>query len=291
VIPPSLSPQGNFLAVLTGTHLEIYATPDLHIIRRFPTTCSTGTIITWAPGSVNRSSQRILLQTDDGVHIWDVKDPEWKATLTNGSGGMGKVVSAKLSALGEEALVISDFGSRLTIWSLDDLPAGSINGVHVPIKLTQHIEIRDPKILLSGSTTESCFAFRPRNQDDTLVPLFALLSRQGSQDVLSIHAPQSYALLASTVLPTLDAQGLKWSPDGRWLAIWDTPSAGPRVWIFTADGNLFRSWSTAGSEEEGGEQLGVKSLDWCPNSRFLAIGAFDGKVTVLGTRTVSFRAS
>ncbi len=283
VTAPSISPQSNLVAILTGTNLEIYTTPDLHIHRRFPTSCSAGTAIAWAPLSA-RSSQRILLQTEDSVHVFDVRDLQWKAILTNGSGGMGKIAAARFSPSGDEILVFSEFGSRMTIWSLDDISDGSVTAPLVPLNLTQHTEIRDPKPFLGNG--ESCCGFRP-TRNTSLVPLFALLTRQGAQDVLSLHAPHTYAVLASSVISSVDAQGLKWSPDGRWIAIWDAPSAGPKVWIYTADGNSYRSWSVSGNHsDDGTEDLGVKCIEWCPKSRYLVIGTYDGKVAVLGTKTV-----
>ena len=86
----------------------------------------------------------------------------------------------------------------------------------------------------------------------------------------------------------VDAQGLKWSPDGRWLAIWDAPSAGYRVCVYTADGHLYREYNGPAMGDAPG--LGIRSVEWSPRGDFLAIGGFDRRVTFLSTRTVSFKA-
>lgn len=116
--------------------------------------------------------------------------------------------------------------------------------------------------------------------------MLALLSRPGPQDILTLHAPSSHAVIKTVQLQTADAQGLKWSPDGRWLAVWDAPSVGFKIHIFTADGHLYREWN--GEVVEGIVGLGVKSLEWSPRGDFLAIGGFDRRVTLLSTRTVYY---
>lgn len=85
---------------------------------------------------------------------------------------------------------------------------------------------------------------------------------------------------------------MKWSPDGRWLVVWDSPAVGYRIFVYTADGNLYRMYS--GEQHGDVEGLGVKSVDWSPNGEYLAIGGHNRRVTLLGTRTVreiSFKMS
>jgi WD40 repeat protein len=79
---------------------------------------------------------------------------------------------------------------------------------------------------------------------------------------------------------------LKWSADGRWIAIWDAPSIGYKVHIYTADGHLYRVYSS--DSGDGLHGLGVKSLEWSPRGDYLAIGGHDRRVTLLGTRTVCY---
>jgi WD40 repeat protein len=192
--------------------------------------------------------------------VWDLEDPRWSSIIVNGSGGLGKIISAEFGPSKNELVLVNDFGSKITIWSL-------ISG--------RSVEIRDPK------ANALSHVFRPRSGH------LALLSRPAAQDILTIHQPGSYSIINSTFLQTADAQGLRWSPDGKWLAIWDTPSMGTKIQILTADGGHFRTVNSDAEHQEA--PLGVKSLSWSPSGSHLAVGDFDQQVTILSTRTVSSR--
>lgn len=179
--------------------------------------------------------------------------------INNGSGGSGKIINAEFGRTKDEVLLFSDFASKVTIWSLIS---------------SRSVEIRDPKFSTKG------YEFRPSS-----TPTFALLSRPGPQDILTLHAPNSYKVLKTVVLPTDDAQGLKWRADGNWIAIWEAASMGMRVSIYTADGHLYRVYNGDESAEISG--LGVKCIHWSPSGQYLAIGSYDRRVTLLNTRTVT----
>ena len=110
---------------------------------------------------------------------------------------------------------------------------------------------------------------------------FALLTRSSTHDVISVHQHTSYKLASSFTLPTLDAQGLKWSPCGRWIAVWDSAVSGYKVLVYTADGHLYRTY------EKPCEGLGVKSVEWSPGGDFLTIGSYDGRLAFLSNYTFS----
>lgn len=201
----------------------------------------------------------------DNVRVWDLRDPKWTTTIYNGTGGMGKIVHADFGRTMDEVIVISDFGSKLTVWSL-------LSG--------RSVEVRDSKYPSSKG-----YAFRPSKDGNSDV--LALLSRPGPQDILTIHAPRTHEVIKTISLTTHDAQGLKWSRDGKWLAVWDSPSVGYKIHIYTADGHLYRVYGgEAGEEHQLG--LGVKSLEWSPRGDYLAAGGHDRRVTMLSTRTVRF---
>lgn len=202
------------------------------------------------------ASNRVLLADEDVVHVWDVQDSEWSATIDDGSAGVGKIANVEFGGDDTEVLVFSNFNAQLTVWSL---------------WTGRSVEIKDPKFAAKGHG-------RHKN--------FALLSRPGAHDIVTLHAQRSYDVLRRFAPPTSDAQGLKWSPDGKWLAIWDTASTGYRVFIYTADGNLYRTYTGDYFDDEI-QGLGIKAVEWSPTGDFLAVGGYETSITLLSTRTVS----
>ena len=101
--------------------------------------------------------------------------------------------------------------------------------------------------------------------------------------MLNVYFPASQKQMSCTKLSTTDAQSLCWSPDGRWLAVLDTPSASTSIHIFTPDGHRFRSYPSV--PDNGSAPLGVKSCVWSRNSQILALTQYDGKIVLLNTRT------
>ena len=200
---------------------------------------------------------------------------------------MGRITNAEFGTSDDEVLMWTEFGAGLTVW---DLRTG------------KSADIRDPKFCSASDPNLGDegpgWAFKPvphylnEEEDEGREAhannrVFALLSRVGPRDVLSIHVPHSYTLLSSANLPSIDARGLKWSPDGRWLAIWEAPGQGMRIWIYTADGHMFRTYPGRGEHEAEEAELGIRCLDWSPSGEWLALGGSDRRVTLLNTRTVS----
>ncbi|OMP82944.1 WD repeat-containing protein WRAP73 [Diplodia seriata] len=262
-LPPVASPDGAFVASVTANRLQIRAASSLSIVRSIPLPAEyspkNSPIIRWSHiGS--RQGLRFLFADERTVRVWDITDSRWKAVVDNGSGGMGKIANVEFGSSQDEVLVFSDFGARVTVWCL---------------KTGRSVEIRDPKYYKDSRG----HGYRPRN------PVFALLSRTGPQDTLTIHAPGTYFLLKTITLPSSDAQGLKWSPDGKWLVVWDAASIGFKLFVYTADGHLYRTYS--GDEDEAIRGLGIKSIEWSPRGDYLAAGGHDQRVTLLSTRTFS----
>lgn len=197
--------------------------------------------------------------------------------ISNGSGGMGKNVHVEFGRTEEEVCVWSDFASKLVVWCL---------------RTGRTVEIRDPKFIGRGSRG---WGYRPRSEVEGEAArgvggVMAVLCRNAGQDVLMLLAPRTYTVLKRVELPTVDAQGLKWSRDGRWIAIWDAASAGYSLCIYTADGHLYRTISREPSDELnewGIEGLGIKNVEWVPGNEWLAVGGWDRRVRILSTRTFS----
>lgn len=174
---------------------------------------------------------------------------------------MGKIANVEFGFDDTEILVFSSFGAQVTSWNL---------------WTGRSVEIKDPKFTTKG--------YGHNRTGDT--GIFALLSRPSSQDMISLHCAGSYEIMKSFPLPSVDAQGLRWSPDGRWIAIWDTPRTGYKVYINTADGHHFRTYAGDYFDDDL-VGLGVKTIEWSPGGDFLAVGGYESTVTLLSTRTVS----
>ena len=204
---------------------------------------------------------RVLLADDDSVHAYDVNDSQWSATIERASGKFGKIANIAFGYSTNEVVVFSDFGIKVIIWSL---------------VTSRGIEIRNPKY------TVQCYSYRPTTGH------MAVLTRPAAQDVLMILDPESHNLIKSIGIPSVDAQEVVWSLDGRWLAVRDAASSGHNVFIYTADGHLFRTYS--GAESNGEVRLGVKRIEWVPSTGLLALGDYNDNVTILGKNTVSWLA-
>ena len=202
---------------------------------------------------------RFLIADDDKIHVYDATDAQWHAAINGASSTMGKIANVEFGYKPDEVLVFSDFSTKVTIWSL---------------KSSRGVEIRDPKFSRRGH------CFRPRTGH------LAMLTRPDTRDVVVLLAPRTHGLVHSFVLATVDAQGLKWSPDGRWLAIWEAASAGYMVFIYTADGHLFKTYHGGQDTENVG--LGIKGVEWDPTGKYLAVGTYDDQVTLLYASTVCF---
>ena len=202
-------------------------------------------------------AQRVLLANNDTVLIYDANDAQWKAEITGASSNLDNIANVDFGYNPNEVLVFSDFRVKVTIWSLIT---------------NRGVEIRDPKALLYGHDY--------RLQTGHL----AILARAAAHDTVMLLNPGTHELFKSFDLPTVEAQGLKWSPDGRWLAIWDAASSGYKVFIYTADGHLFKTY--VGEQDAHNIGLGMKSLTWSPKAEVLAIGDHNERVTLLSNKTV-----
>jgi WD40 repeat protein len=214
-----------------------------------------------------------LLFDDETTRVYDLRDDKWSAVISNGSGGMGKNVHVEFGATEDEVLVWSDFAACMKVWCL---------------RTGRAIEIRDPKF--PGKENRG-WAYRPSDSSrHGRGQVMALLCRTSGTDVLLLLSARTYTLISRVELPTIDAANLKWSQDGRWLAVWDAASAGYNLHIYTADGNLYRTITCEPSEQIdawGIEGLGIKSVSWIPGNEKLAVGGWDRRVRILSTRTFS----
>ena len=167
-------------------------------------------------------------------------------------------------------------GASVCVWSLD-------TGRMVA-------ELKDPKFFGSaGAIVKGCGWSRDGQAESAGSGsdrgVFALLTRPGAQDIITLYAGKEFTVIKSWTCDTLDAQGIKWSPDGRWLALWDAASMGYKAQVYTADGHCFRTYHGDYFNDEL-RGLGVKRVEWEPNGMWLALASWEQGVTLLDTRKV-----
>ncbi|GLI72075.1 hypothetical protein PoHVEF18_000243 [Penicillium ochrochloron] len=267
----NLSDDGIYAAHVNGKDLVVYTNPasenketqmarikenGVKYLRFCPTPASSR-------GPNGNSERRLLSANDSRITVWQLEPLQIFAEIENLEPG---ALSLDFGSDGNEILVFHAWNTKLTIHSLD---AGRSSVIKTP-----------------KAAHALGFGYRPHTRQ------FAILLKPDASDLLTIHAPQSYELVGRAILPTIDAQGLKWSPDGKWIAVWDVASGGTKVLIFTADGQLFRTYTgPAGSDEAF--DLGVKQIEWSPAagpngpSEVLAVGKVNGTIDLLRTRTFS----
>ncbi|KAI9893305.1 MAG: hypothetical protein M1814_000435 [Vezdaea aestivalis] len=207
------------------------------------------------------SHPRVLLADEETIQVWDVEDVSFSATISK-AGDEVKAVNVDFGASSDEIVTWSDCNLRVSIWRLS---TGSC------------VKIRDPKFSNQG------YGWRPKSLH------FALLARTGAQDLISVHSPVTYALVNTITPVSSDLQGLRWSPDGKWLVSWDSPSRGLNLQIYTADGHLYRN--ILHSETLGPQGLGIKTADWSVSGDYIVLGQFTNKVSLLSNMTFSERAA
>ena len=269
-----MSPDGCLIATLQQSRLIISSSHNREVVRKFPLPQDFNlrcrhlrwyrvSDLTREATKQQRNGHcehpgRILLADDDTVRIFDITDPTRQATIDKAAGGLGRIAEVAFGHTEDEVVVFSDFGVKLTIWSL---------------LTSRGVEVRDPKYLLK------CYHHRPRTGH------LAILTRPAAQDTLMLLQPGSHELVKSVEVPTIDAQEVAWNPDGNWLAVTDTASSGYKVLIFTADGHLYKTISHTVNNVD--ISLGVKCMHWNPSIGTLAIGDNNGGVVVFSKNNAS----
>ena len=272
--PAVPSADGLLIAVLDRSQLLIRSSANATIVQKyelpsdFAKSCR---FIRWSkpPGACATTEQqvkggadrginrgyRLLLADDNKILVYDAERPQLYAEIS-GATCWTKLADVDFGRTLNDIMVFSDFGLKLQIWS---------------VMTKRAIEVKNPKSITT------CHSYRPTTGH------LAVLTRPAAHDVLMIMESCNYEVLATLELTTIDACGVKYSTDGNWLAVWDTPSAGCRVLLLTADGHLFKTYTLPQDELN----LGVSCVEWSPKDDYLVVGDCEGRITVLGKNTVS----
>lgn len=203
----------------------------------------------WSP-----SSKLLLVANASEVKIVSALDDSFNATIRNPVAPGTKPVLVIFGASDSEVCMIASFGLKFAVYDLVSSKA---------------VEIGNPK-LFSLSTASRCYSFRPQTRH------LALLTRTTGKDMISIHGLPTRELHRSWAPDTIDAQGIVWSPDGRWLIVWESAAHGHKLLFYTSDGHIFRTWSGPANPpvefKDYAAGSGIKTVQFSADARCLAIG-------------------
>ncbi|KAF9113445.1 WD repeat-containing protein wrap73 [Mortierella sp. AM989] len=112
----------------------------------------------------------------------------------------------------------------------------------------------------------------------------------------SIHAPEGEGPAAAAGVKDVD--GIVWSPNGRYLLVWENPIMEFKIAVYAMDGRCLGSYCVTSDTDShtihqgpgfnntgGGGGMGVKSVSWHPGSKLVALGGYDQKIRLLNHLT------
>ncbi|KUJ13075.1 uncharacterized protein LY89DRAFT_737971 [Mollisia scopiformis] len=254
------SPNGAYLATIFPSQLSIRETRSLEIQRVI--SLPPDLAVSWFLWS--ESSNRILVASAEIIRVYSLTNAKFAANITNA--GTTKVTLVTFGAGDDEVLVFSEYGLKVSVYNLSTAKAVDINA---------------PKFYNAGVAARG-YSYRPQTSH------LALLTRSGGKDVVSIHTPGTLDVLRSWIPQSVDAQGLYWSSDGRWLVLWESASQGHRLFVYTADGHLFKTWNgPMSADDDIALGAGIKIFEWSGNGAYIALGDYSARVTLLSAPSFS----
>ncbi|RDL39390.1 WD40-containing protein [Venustampulla echinocandica] len=255
------SPDGAYIATILPSKLSIRKTATLEIIRAISLPPELSASISWFLWSP--SSARLLVASTDNIRVYSPSNSQFSANIKNPTSDTTKITFVAFGATDDEICVFSEFGIQLSVINLNT---------------SKSVDILAPK-LYHPAVAGKGFAYRPKTQN------LALLTRSGGKDIISIHARDVSGVMRSWHPETVDAQGIAWSPDGKWLVVWESAAQGHRLFVYTADGHLFKVWNgpIPVLDEDGDIELGagIKLFDWNRTGTHMAVGDYSRRVTIL----------
>lgn len=214
----------------------------------------------WSP-----SSKLILVASANEIHVFSALEGEqdFRATIRNPAPPAAKLAYVGFGASDTDVCVCASMGLKFAVFNLASSRA---------------VEVANPKFHTAAAVRKG-FCFRTGSQH------LAVISRTSGRDMISVHHPKTKKLQRSWFPDTVDAQGISWSPDGKWLVTWESSAHGHKVLFYTPDGNLFKTWSGPQSLTPTDADIplgpGVRLLEFSADAMNLAIGDSSRRMCII----------
>ncbi|KAJ4425070.1 hypothetical protein N0V82_000352 [Gnomoniopsis sp. IMI 355080] len=266
-------PNGAYIATLLSSAslatVNVREVNSLHTIRELTLPRSfVGPVVSF---QWSQSSKLVLVASTDEIHVFSVLEEEgsFNANIRNPAPPAAKLVYVGFGASDTDVCVCASLGLKFAVFNLASSKA---------------VEVANPKFHTAASVRKG-FCFRPKSQHLTVI------TRTSGKDMISIHHPKTKELQRSWSPDTIDAQGVVWSPDGRWLVTWESAAHGHKVLFYTPDGNLFKTWSGPQPLVPADADIplgpGVRLLDFSADATNLVIGDSSRRICIINMTSVT----
>ncbi|KAG0191222.1 WD repeat-containing protein wrap73 [Apophysomyces sp. BC1034] len=247
------SPNCNYIANIVDSRLVIRSlSADLTILHVYACAHPIN-YVEWSPDSrfiLTANFKRSL------VEVWSVEDTHWKGVITDPSFGIATV---RWSPDACSILCVDSYKVSITIPADEDLTVQIAAWMLADQKIKY---ARYPKFIDKGCES---------SPDGKYI---AIVEDRNGKDYVAIYSGSTLMLLRHFATETVDLENIRWSPDGRFLAMWDN-CLYYKLLVYRLDGELCMSYQ---AYEDG---LGIKSVSWSPNGKLLAVGSYDQKVRII----------
>lgn len=255
------------MAALHTSTINIRAVESLRSLREIHLPAGfAGSVLAFQWSS---SSRHLLVASVDEIHVYSAFDAAFHATVRNFAPPAAKPVHIAFGPVDTDVYICASLGLKFTIFDLAASRATEVANIKFG----------------TAATVRKGFCFRPGSRH------LAVLTRMSGKDMISIHHPTTKEVQRSWFPDLVDAQGVIWSPDGRWLVIWESAALGHKILFYTPDGNLFRVWSgpqtlvAADADAQFGP--GVRLLDFSADAQSLAVGDSSRRICILDVKSAA----
>ncbi|KAF9418656.1 WD repeat-containing protein wrap73 [Podila epigama] len=277
-----------------------------------------------SPGKVRQSLGNSSINGHHGSHINNNINNNKNHSLNNNNNatqhgfpfhepGATILRGVRFSADSRHVLVWEEHLLRMTVWSLENRRVCSIQhpkattqsavtSFSVPpfstLGTTATTSTATLSISQTGNNTTTTsisnnnsgqYAYSVRAD----LQYLAIVERRDCKDYVSIHATEHFwsrpAIHTFPIPELADAEGILWSPDGRYLVLWENPKMNYKLVVYSMEGRCHGVYQVQDTSESvvvpGSAFMGVKSICWHPSSKLFVVGGYDQKIRVLNYMT------